>query len=76
MNTWPGIKGRLQPITLATTKGRWALAWGQVLHMATKRGTSHADRGLQTPPPRTPVYERVQIRERPPACAASGDRSS
>ncbi|MEQ2210292.1 hypothetical protein XENOCAPTIV_011107, partial [Xenoophorus captivus] len=35
MNSWPWIKGRLQQAILTTTKGRWALARGQVLHMVT-----------------------------------------
>ncbi|KAJ4944440.1 hypothetical protein JOQ06_012984, partial [Pogonophryne albipinna] len=58
MNTWPGIKGRPQP---ATTKGRWALAGGQGLHMATKPGTRPCRWGRAPPPPPTLLYARVQI---------------
>ncbi|CAB1448487.1 unnamed protein product [Pleuronectes platessa] len=77
MNSWPRIKGRPQPATLANTKGRWVLAWGQVLHMATEPGTSHADgacRALVASAPHSCIRESTDLRQtRPAACAAGSE---
>nr|XP_019939366.1 PREDICTED: uncharacterized protein LOC109627315 [Paralichthys olivaceus] len=77
MNSWPGIKDRPQPATLANTKGRWALAWGQVLHMATEMGTSHADGAcgaLIASAPHSCIQESADLRQtRPAACAAGSE---
>ncbi|KAM8843047.1 uncharacterized protein ACB058_014540 isoform 2-T2 [Synchiropus picturatus] len=57
MNSWRGIKARPRPATWADTKGCWALARVQVLHMVTYPRTGRADGPAEIAASPQPEYE-------------------